>query len=298
MGPMNPSMEALGGHINGKAELLESRGAPTFPSTTTTARTHYRTSSLEEWQENESVEADSQTAKSQGRGKRDTVEVQELAGQVAQMSRTQAGSKYLQRQLVKGTGAAVDVILEEVENEIAHMMCDSYGNYLCSAAFQACSQRQRKRMLEKLGPEVVAIACDKRGTHALQALILLLQLKEEQLQLMNSIKDNVIELSMDPNGTHVVQTLLKCFYPSVTDWIFCAITDRMVEVAHHPYGLCVLKKCISQAKECPEKQEVLLKQLARHALDLVQGPYGNYAIQHALEEWGGQRCQPVLQKLE
>lgn len=29
------------------------------------------------------------------------------------------------------------------------------------------------------------------------------------------------------------------------DWIFIAITNRMVEVSHHPYGLCVLKKCIS-----------------------------------------------------
>lgn len=33
-------------------------------------------------------------------------------------------------------------------------------------------------------------------------------------------------------------------------------------------------------------------------MDLVQSPYGNYAIQHALEEWGGQRCQPILRKME
>ncbi|CAJ1352016.1 unnamed protein product [Effrenium voratum] len=284
-----PGREALGGHINGKDSQRErKRCSAQGPRSEKKAKrqgvhgewTHYRTSSLEaeelSWrlsrclafqfigQESRDLiegvviripalcgqaPGPGPQAKSQGR-KRDTVEVQELAGQVAQMSRTQAGSKYLQRQLVKGTGAAVDVILEEVENEIAHMMCDSYGNYLCSAAFQACSQRQRKRMLEKLGPEVVAIACDKRGTHALQALILLLQLKEEQLQLMNSIKDNVIELSPGLN-----QKALKF------------VNTRV-----------------------PERVE--------QALDLVQGPYGNYAIQHALEEWGGQRCQPVLQKLE
>ena len=98
-------------------------------------------------------------------------EAAELLGQVGQLSRSQAGSKYLQRQLQKGPGAISDVILAEVEDEIAGMMCDSYGNYLCSAAFQACSPGQRKRILEKLSPQVPGIACDKRGTHALQALI-------------------------------------------------------------------------------------------------------------------------------
>ena len=91
--------------------------------------------------------------------------------------------------------------------EIAAMMCDSYGNYLCSAAFQACSPKQRKRMLEKLAPRVGHIACDKRGTHALQAFIGLLQLEEEQRQLMMAIKGQIIELSMDPNGRVGNQTL-------------------------------------------------------------------------------------------
>ena len=45
-------------------------------------------------------------------------EARELVGQVGSMSRTQAGSKYLQRQLLKGPGAAVEVILAEVEEEL------------------------------------------------------------------------------------------------------------------------------------------------------------------------------------
>ena len=130
-------------------------------------------------------------------------EAQELVGQVGQMSKTQAGSKYLQRQLLKGPSACVEVILAEVEDEIAALMCDSYGNYLCSAAFRSCSQKQRQRMLEKLAPQCNQIACDKRGTHALQALIGFLQLEEEQLQLMTAIKSQVIQLSKDPNGVLV-----------------------------------------------------------------------------------------------
>jgi len=225
-------------------------------------------------------------------------EAGEMRGQVAQLSKTQAGSKYLQRQLLKGHASIVDIILREVEQDVAQLMCDAYGNYLCSVAFQACSVQKRKRMLEKLAPRVAVIACDKRGTHALQALIGLLSTAEEQELLMSAMKDHVIELCMDPNGTHVVQRLLYCFLPPCTDWIYYPVVSKLVEVAHHPYGLCVLKKCISQARAPGKHQELLLSQLSLHALDLVQSPYGNYAIQHALEEWGGVCCTPIFRSLE
>lgn len=53
-----------------------------------------------------------------------------------------AGSKFLQRQLNRCNPGVVELILLEVEQDIAQLMCDAYGNYLCSAAFQACSVRQ------------------------------------------------------------------------------------------------------------------------------------------------------------
>ena len=87
-------------------------------------------------------------------------------------------------------------------------------------------------MLEKLAPRVGQIACDKRGTHALQAstnsmalmmaveaLIGLLQLEDEQQQLMplggrpntccvprNAMKCQVVELSP---GANLLSTCLK-----------------------------------------------------------------------------------------
>lgn len=225
-------------------------------------------------------------------------EVNEIRGQVIQLSKTQAGSKYLQRQLLKGQSVVVDLILEEIEQDIVQLMCDAYGNYLCSQAFQACSIQQRKRLLEKLSPKVAATACDKRGTHALQALIGLLTTPDEQDILARAISLHVIELCMDANGTHVIQRLLFCFTTPFNDFIYKAVVDHMLEVAHHPHGLCVLKKCISQAKTLGRHQAMLVEKLAEHALDLVQSPYGNYAIQHALEEWGGPPCTKVLQSLE
>lgn len=148
-------------------------------------------------------------------------------------------------------------------------MCDAYGNYLCSIAFQACSVRQRRRMLDKLAPRVAAIACDKRGTHALQALIGLLSAPEEQEILMRAVKNHVIGLCMDPNGTHVVQRLLYCFVPPCTDAIYRLVVENLVNIAHHPYGLCVLKKCISQAKTGMETPCAVAKAASAHHMQIL-----------------------------
>ena len=66
------------------------------------------------------------------------------------------------------------------EGDIETLMCDPYGNYLCSSAFQACGVLQRRRMLEKLASSLARVACNKPGTHALQALIGLLSTPEEE----------------------------------------------------------------------------------------------------------------------
>jgi hypothetical protein len=226
------------------------------------------------------------------------LEVHEFKGQVAQLSKTQAGSKYLQRQLLKGNPIVVNAILEEMEQDVVQLMCDAYGNYFCSQAFQACSLRHRKRLLEKLEPQLAATACDKRGTHALQAFIGFLTTPAEQEILVRACRSHIIDLCMDPNGTHVVQRLLFCLQPPFTDLVYHPVVENIVKVAHHPYGLCVVKKCISQAKMPGRHQDMLLRKLAEHALDLVQSPYGNYAIQHALEEWGGSTCMGVMRCLE
>jgi len=49
----------------------------------------------------------------------------DIEGHVLQLSRTQAGSKYLQRQLLCGLPSVIWTILREVENEIRSMMHDS-----------------------------------------------------------------------------------------------------------------------------------------------------------------------------
>eukprot|EP00931_Biecheleriopsis_adriatica_P003913 TRINITY_DN105661_c0_g1_i1.p1 TRINITY_DN105661_c0_g1~~TRINITY_DN105661_c0_g1_i1.p1 ORF type:complete len:743 (+),score=150.29 TRINITY_DN105661_c0_g1_i1:121-2349(+) len=215
---------------------------------------------------------------------------------VVQMSKTQAGSKLLQRKLLKGHPSVIKDILEGLETELPEIMCNMYGNYLCSAAFQSCSVYQRLRMLEITSQHLRTIAKDKWGTHALQSLLSLVCTVEEQGLLLPSLQEHAVELSCDQHGTHVVQRALISFGTPCPDLLLQELLRTLCVVAHNPHGLCVLKRCILQTKSGPNQQR-LIHEMAKHALDLVQSPYGNYVIQHSFEEWGADVCWPIVQAL-
>ncbi|CEM39495.1 unnamed protein product [Vitrella brassicaformis CCMP3155] len=226
---------------------------------------------------------------------RDTYEgAPDLSGRVMELSKIQSGSRYLQRQLCKGHPETVMLILSEVEENLTTLMTDSYGNYLCQQLFQACSIRQRKNMLEKLRPNATRIAKDRRGTHALQSLIGLLSTAEEEVMLIDTLRDHLVELASDCNGTHVVQRMLICFTEQGVDEVFHQIRNNITEVAQSPYGLCVVKKCITLATEGSRFHQAMLHTLCTHAMHLVQSPYGNYAVQHAMDHWPEDAVRRIL----
>lgn len=212
------------------------------------------------------------------------------------LSRTQAGSKFLQRKLLKGHPNVIKDILDGIEMELPTLMCDAYGNYLCSAAFQACSVPQRHRMLEIAMGSLCEVAKDRWGTHSLQALISLLCTAEEQSFLMNSLRDHVVELSCNVHGVHVVQRALMSFGSSFLDTILHEVLRNLHILANNPHSLGILKKCISQSR-FGIGQQLLLQTLSKHAVEFAQNTFGNYAVQHAFEEWGGDICEPIVQAL-
>lgn len=215
---------------------------------------------------------------------------------VAEMSKTQAGSKLLQKKLLKAHPSVIQDILEGLEAELPEIMCNMYGNYLCSAAFQSCSVAQRLRMLEISSRNLLMIAKDRWGTHAMQSLLSLVCTNDEQRILLLALKEHAVELSLDQHGSHVVQRAIISLGTPCPDALLHDLTLALWKVAYSPHGLCVLKRCISQTRSGPGQQH-LIQEMSKQALDLVQSPYGNYVVQHSLQEWGVEMCRPMIQAL-
>ncbi len=87
---------------------------------------------------------------------------------------------------------------------------------------------------------MVEIACDRKGTHSLQALIALVSRDSEEQLLKDTLQDHIVELSFDPQGTHLIQKLIVSISNENIGFIFEPLADRFVEVANHSFGLCVV----------------------------------------------------------
>jgi hypothetical protein len=61
-------------------------------------------------------------------------------------------------------------------------------------------------------------------------------------------------------------------------------------------GICVLKKLISNNKS-EEVRHSFLDLLSKNALETVQNPFGNYVIQHVIDEWGRENVISIIRIL-
>jgi hypothetical protein len=101
---------------------------------------------------------------------------------------------------------------------------------------------------------------------------------EEEEELKEGIKNHIINLAFDPNGTHVLQKVLLCLKEENIDFIFDPIYENFIDLSMDQNGLCVIKKIISKIQG-HEKRLKIGDKLSENVVQLVQSPYGNYAVQ-------------------
>ena len=188
---------------------------------------------------------------------------------------TKSSSKVLQQQISKSSPRDLIEIVSALKPNISELMIDVYGNYLCQTLFHTCSAEQRLELLIAMKGSFVNIAFHSRGTHALQNLIAMTNLKEEEEVYHEEFSGKILLMIRDVNASHVLQKLLTSLRSRY--FIIREIIGHVKELALDKLGVCVLKKCCND----PEIMNEILGDL----IVLMQHPYGNYAVQSVLEFW-------------
>jgi HEPN domain-containing protein len=210
-------------------------------------------------------------------------EVPEIPPDFLEMCRSQEGSRYWQEMLPQMPHSEFRKILTYYLPYLPCMMTDKYGNYMCQVLFRCASPPERLEILSALKSSLIEIAKNSRGTHSLQSLINMVSLDDEEEILEKAFRRNIVELSRHSFATHVIQKMLSCLHNKY--FIIAPIVEHILEVSSDKLGLCVVKLCITHANT-PLLRYLIKDALVKHALELIQDSFGNYAIQHMLTEWG------------
>jgi hypothetical protein len=205
---------------------------------------------------------------------------------------TEKGSRAVQKILDKICHEKLDLIIDMLKNGFSKLMTDIYGNYLCQKLILSCSTERRIFILKNISSNLTEIACNSSGTHSVQSLIEIINMKEEEEIIKQSVNNNFMKLCLDSNGTHVVQKILSHLNESSREIINYSIIENVCKLVFDSNGICVIKKFIKASKDL-QLRKSFIDSIKPNVLEIVQNPFGNYVIQYIFEEWGVDYCKDI-----
>lgn len=132
--------------------------------------------------------------------------IEDYEGRIVEFAKTYNGSRVLQRFFPRANQQEVEMVINEIQDDIEALMLDPYANYMFQTLAQSCSSEQRYRLLQKIAPSMIRIACDRKGTHSLQAVISLINRDAEDKLIEEILNGHVVDLAF------VIMEFLGNFY--------------------------------------------------------------------------------------
>ena len=210
-----------------------------------------------------------------------------LKGTFISLMKSQQTSRILQYYLDKTPNDVIHLIFSEFSNQVDSLLLDPYANYFCLKIFYFLNFNDRIVFLKKISPILDVLCVNKIATYPIQCIIEQLISDEEKNIIVNSLKKNLMKLCFDVYGAHVIEKLIINFgYEKHLENILNFISDNFLFLSNNSNGLCIVKKTIIlEYKLKGERFNSLKKILINKALELIQNPYGNYALQTAIDNW-------------
>ena len=186
-------------------------------------------------------------------------------------------------------------------------MTNLYGNYFIQNLINNSNFKQINLIYTYIQKDYVHIAKDYSGTHVLQKLLdynkNLLDnnnsnnhIKILEKIILASIIDKEIEMAFHTNATHVLQKIILTIPEQNRQYLNEKIYSNLIDLCLDSNGICLVKKIISSTKHILNKKRII-NIISTRCIEISQNPYGNYAIQFLIEEWGIHLCYEIVNKI-
>ena len=222
--------------------------------------------------------------------------LQNLPSDVTSYLCSQKGARDMHKTLQKYSFHIKTLLLSKIGNHLPKIMCDIYGNYFCQLFIHDSQQDLIVTILQTIQPYYVSIAKDYSGTHVLQAILDEVTSNEQQMLILNAIKSYEFEMAYDNNATHVLQKIIMTIPDIIRIRLNELILSNLKELSLHSNGICLVKKFISTCTLVSNKKQIL-QILIDGCIEISQSPFGNYAIQFIIEEWGTEQCFNLIKTI-
>ena len=210
-----------------------------------------------------------------------------LQGKFIPLMKTQQTSRILQFYLENTSQEIIHLIFLEIKDDIEELLFDIYANYFCLKIFYFLNNEDKIIYLKNISNNLNNLSINKISTYPIQCIIEKLIYDEEQEIIFNGVINHLMKLSIDVYGTHVLEKILSTFnYEKYLVHISNFILENFVFLVNNSNGLCIVKKeILLEYKNKNDNFQKLKKLIIENSIILIQNPFGNYALQMAIDNW-------------
>ncbi|PRT53040.1 Pumilio 2 [Wickerhamiella sorbophila] len=228
------------------------------------------------------------------RSRNHPLRIEDMLGQVLEVSTDQHGSRFIQEQLSQATPEVRQRFFEETEPHRLQLMTDVFGNYVIQQLFELGTPAQRSTMVKQMSTRVLSLSLQMYGCRVVQMAIRHSS-EAEQVSLVDELRTHVVRCIKDHNGNHVIQKAIECVAPKHVQFIYKDLMNHTLELSRHTYGCRVVQRILEFGDaETRHKLVIELKALIDR---LVEDQYGNYVVQHIVDHGPAEDRDWVLERL-
>lgn len=211
--------------------------------------------------------------------------------------KNQQTSRILQFYLNHTSKNVIHLIFLEIIDKLINLLIDPYANYFCLKIFYYLNDSDRIQFLKKISNNIEIISNNKISTYPFQCIIDNLKNNIEKKIIYKNIKKNLMKLSLNVYGTHVLEKIINNIDYQYLNNIFLFVEDNFLLLSNNNNGICIVKKIIFIENQIKNENFEKLKNLfIFHAQNLIQNPFGNYALQFVFKIWDKNDCFEIMKK--
>ncbi|WBW72538.1 pumilio family RNA-binding protein Puf3 [Schizosaccharomyces osmophilus] len=213
--------------------------------------------------------------------KKKRFELSDILGNVVLFSSDQFGSRFIQQKLATCTDEEKSAVFKEIiSSNCLQLMMDIFGNYVIQKFLEYGTDEQKQLLVSRIKGHTFILAVHMYGCRVVQKAIEHIS-TEQQIGIISELDGHVLECVCDQNGNHVIQKSIECIDSERLVFIFEALRPQIHVLSAHPYGCRVIQRIIEKFSY---KRQIIIKDLLPYSLQLTQGQYGNYVVQHIMKE--------------
>ncbi|GAB4849933.1 hypothetical protein Ancab_029233 [Ancistrocladus abbreviatus] len=223
------------------------------------------------------------------------IELSDIAGQIAELSTDQHGSRFIQQSLENSSAEEKESIFQEVLPHATKLTTDVFGNYVIQKLFEHGSPDQRKRLADQLTGQMLSLSLQMYGCRVIQKALEIIELNQK-VQLAQELDGNVMRCVRDQNGNHVIQKCIECIPAEKIGFIISDFRGQVATLSTHPYGCRVIQRVLEHCSDERMNYD-MVDEILESVCMLAQDQYGNYVIQHILENRKPHERSQIISKL-